>query len=187
MGDRAEYGRVALSGPAGGAEEEGERRQADPFGRRAGDVELRVEAATSAASRRRGLTIIGTVIGLSLFAALQLVSCSRDDALDRERRMNAAARAAADYADCREDNLAFAYQRVVAMRFPSLAQRRPRPGIVLPILWCRRTVAVGHPVRLPPGQEIRYLNVYKRERLPLVDDATGRVVGDEPLPAAGTP
>lgn len=149
-----------------------DRRSEEPFGRREGDLELRARGMRRAAGGSRRLQVlIGSAIGLGLFLALQVVACQRAAALDE-----------AAYADCREDNLSFAYQRLVASGVPELAQRAPRPAVVLPILWCRRTAQEGRPVRLSPQEETRYLNVFRRECLPLVDGETGRVIGSDSLP-----
>lgn len=152
----------------------GDRR--DPL-RRQGDIDALCAAAEAAVQSRiwtrRRLLIAGLVVGAAVFGGLIVGSVLRGSELEE-----------AAYHDCREDNLAIAYQRVVAMRAPSLARRRPRPAHVLPILWCRATVDRGRPVRLRAREERRWLARYVQERLPVVDDATGRVVGSEPLPAA---
>jgi hypothetical protein len=101
--------------------------------------------------------------------------------IDRLQADGAARDFKAKYADCREGNLPTAFVRLTIGRYLPPAARRDADR-KLPILWCYATVQLGMPVRLSPEEERRYLRVYDRSRLPVVD-THGHVVGSQPLPA----
>lgn len=137
--------------------------------RRETDRALVAVAAEARHGSRRQLLVVGVVIAFATVAGVMFGGWQRGQDID-----------AADYAQCRQENLPNAYLRL--RRPPGQRDERPRANVVLPILWCRATVERDRPVRLRPSEERRYLKVVRRERLPVVDGDTGRVVGSEPLP-----
>lgn len=84
------------------------------------------------------------------------------------------------YEDCREGNIPNAYLRIRARALKDQRGANLAPR-VLPILSCEETLDVGHPVRLRPEEERRYLMIFEGGRLPIV--RKGHVTGSGPFPA----
>lgn len=132
--------------------------------------------------RRTWWLLLGGLAIAALVGLLLLVI----DANESER--TATAQRATEIAACRESNVPNAYIRLVLARSPGFkpaALGLPEPVRVLPILSCAEGADDGHPVRLRPAQERRYLVLFARGRLPIV--RAGRVVGSEPFPAPPRP
>jgi hypothetical protein len=119
----------------------------------------------------RWLILVGCGVGAALFATLQINACARDQERSAEALQT-----------CTDSLSSRAYIRIVlgdrAPKIPG-AEDLPAPGKVLPILDCQAS-RPGHRVRLSRDQEDRYLDVFRRGRLPIVDG--GRVVGSQPFP-----
>jgi hypothetical protein len=127
------------------------------------------------------LLAIGAAVALLVLALLLIVDAHESDRTRDARR-------ATEVATCRESNVPNAYIRLVLARSPGFDPSRlglPAPERVLPILSCAQGAEAGHPVRLRPSQERRYLVVFAHGHLPIV--RAGQVVGAEPFPAPPRP